>query len=270
MAAMSPATRLVTRAARQVLQPMGLGQKGRSRTWIDDHRWWLIVVEFQPSGFTQGTYLNVGVNWLWWAKAYLSFDYGSRVRWTTTTDPIRLADGDLHTTDFVAYRDERQFDHEVRAVCHVAAQRVVELRKNFTDLRSTARTLNEHATTDQSWPSYHAGVAAGLAGDTATAQRLLTSVAIGQATSSWQAELIAHARDLSELLGDRSAFVARITSIVVRARALLKLEPALPSPGIDDGHRDPLEQPLRELPAEDRRQHLQREGGKEVEVNTDF
>jgi hypothetical protein len=228
MGAMSPATRLVTRAAHQVLQPMGLGQKGRSRTWIDDHRWWLIVVEFQPSGFTQGTYLNVGVNWLWSAKANLSFDYGYRLRWTTTTDPIRLADGDLYTTDFVAYRDERQFDDEVRPVCQVAAQRVVELRQTFTDLHSTARTLNEDATTDQGWPSYHAGVAAGLVGDMATARQRLTSVSFGQATSPWQEELIAEARDLSELLGDHSAFVVRITRTVVQARALLKLEPAQP------------------------------------------
>jgi hypothetical protein len=67
MAAPSLATRLVIRAARQALQPMWLRQKGRSRTWLDDHGWWLTVVEFQPSGFDHGTYLNVGVNWLWWA-----------------------------------------------------------------------------------------------------------------------------------------------------------------------------------------------------------
>jgi hypothetical protein len=228
MAATSPATRLVTRAARQVLQPIGLRQKGRSRTWIGDHGWWLIVVEFQPSGFTQGTYLNVGVNWLWCAKAYLSFDYGNRVRWTTTTDPIRLVHGDRHTTDFVAYRDEHQFDEAVRAVCQVAAQRVAELRELLMDMRSTARALNVHATTDdQGWPSYHAGVAAGLAGDAATARSRLTHVAAGQPTSPWQEELIRQARDLSELLDDHPAFLDRITSTVVQARALLKLEPAL-------------------------------------------
>jgi hypothetical protein len=38
-------------------------------------------------------------------------------------------------------------------------------------------------------------------------------------------------------------------------------------PGRDDGDRDPLEESLRELAAEDRRQHLVGEGAEEVEVN---
>lgn len=226
MTATSPATRLATHAARQVLQPMGLKQKGRSRTWIDDHGWWLIVAEFQPSGFSQGTYLNVGVNWLWWAKKHLSFDYGNRVRWTTTMDPIQLTDGDRHTNDFVAYQDEHQFDDAVRAVCHVAARRVAELRDLFTDVPSTAQALNAHATTDQGWPSYHAGVAAGLSGDAATARSRLLHVAHGPPTSPWQEELVRDARDLSELLDDHPAFVERVTNTVVQARALLRLEPA--------------------------------------------
>ena len=226
MAATSPATRLVTRAAREVLRPMGLVQKGRSRTWIDDHYWWLIVAEFQPSGFSQGTYLNVGVNWLWRAKPHLSFDYGYRVRWTTT-DPIRIAEGDRHTTDFVAYQDERQFDDAVRALCQVAGQRVGELRELFRDMRSTAEELNVHVTADGGWSSYHAGIAAGLAGDTAAAHHQLTSVAAAEPTTSWQKDQIHQARELSELLDDHPTFLARITSTVVTARALLKLEPVV-------------------------------------------
>src|SRR6202000_1719294 len=38
--------------------PLGLERRGRSRTWIDDQRWYAIVVEFQPSGFSKGSYLN--------------------------------------------------------------------------------------------------------------------------------------------------------------------------------------------------------------------
>src|SRR5690242_5082457 len=36
----SEATKAVGRAAREVLRPLGLVQKGRSRTWLDDHGWW--------------------------------------------------------------------------------------------------------------------------------------------------------------------------------------------------------------------------------------
>jgi hypothetical protein len=42
-----------------VLTPLGLTQRGRSRLWLDDHGWWLIVVEFQPSAWSRGSHLNV-------------------------------------------------------------------------------------------------------------------------------------------------------------------------------------------------------------------
>ena len=53
-------TKIITQAAREILRPKGLVQIGRSRLWTDDHGWWLINVEFQPSGVSKGSYLNVG------------------------------------------------------------------------------------------------------------------------------------------------------------------------------------------------------------------
>ena len=65
-------------------------QKGRSRTWLDDQGWWVGVVEFQPSAWDRGSYLNVGACWLWEEKDYLSFDVGGRVagfqRFTETAE----------------------------------------------------------------------------------------------------------------------------------------------------------------------------------------
>lgn len=57
--------KLIIKAAREILKPMGLFQKGSSRIWIDDNNWFLIVVEFQPSAWSQGAYLNVDVSFLW-------------------------------------------------------------------------------------------------------------------------------------------------------------------------------------------------------------
>ena len=71
--------KIINQAARKVLKPCGLFQKGQSRTWIDDNGWFLIVVEFQPSAWDKGSYLNVAINYLWSEKDYLSFDYGHRV-----------------------------------------------------------------------------------------------------------------------------------------------------------------------------------------------
>lgn len=53
--------RVINAEAWRLLKPFGLTRKGRSRVWLDDHGWWLIQVEFQPSSWSKGSYLNVGV-----------------------------------------------------------------------------------------------------------------------------------------------------------------------------------------------------------------
>jgi len=60
-----PHGRVIADAARLALSPLGLARKGRSRTWLDDQSWWLGVVEFKPASRHPGTYLNVGLRFLW-------------------------------------------------------------------------------------------------------------------------------------------------------------------------------------------------------------
>ena len=54
--------RVIDAEARQALKPLGLYRKGKSRVWYDDHGWWLIQVEFQPSAWSRGCHLNVGIS----------------------------------------------------------------------------------------------------------------------------------------------------------------------------------------------------------------
>ena len=74
-----PHSRLLTEAARRHLRPLGVTQKARSRTWLDDRGWFVANVEFQPSGWSKGSYLNVGAHFLWTWNGFLSFDLGSRI-----------------------------------------------------------------------------------------------------------------------------------------------------------------------------------------------
>jgi len=74
--------KIIKKAATEILAPLGLFQKGKSRCWIDDNGWYLTNVEFQPSAWSKGAYLNVGVSFLWGKTdtldETLSFDVGYR------------------------------------------------------------------------------------------------------------------------------------------------------------------------------------------------
>jgi hypothetical protein len=83
---------LIASAAKARLSPLGFVRKGRSRLWLKDNVWWLSAVEFQPSAWSKGTYLNVAATWLWHEKEYLAFDECQRVEgFAEYTDPETFA-----------------------------------------------------------------------------------------------------------------------------------------------------------------------------------
>ena len=70
--------KLIAEVAKQTLLPAGLKRKGKSRLYYDDNGWWCTIVEFQPSGFSKGSYLNVGICWLLYEQDYWSFNVGTQ------------------------------------------------------------------------------------------------------------------------------------------------------------------------------------------------
>ena len=59
---------------REQLLSLEMFQKGRSRVFLDDNGYYLTVVEFQPSAWGKGSYLNVGLHFLWNTWEHISFD----------------------------------------------------------------------------------------------------------------------------------------------------------------------------------------------------
>jgi hypothetical protein len=114
-------SRLIANAARDVLGTQGFLRKGRSRLWFADYRWWLILVEFQPSGWSRGSYLNVGAKWLWSPFSSWSFDFAF--------SPAARVNG------FVEYQSEDQFRTASRELANTAAREALRLREAFPDTR---------------------------------------------------------------------------------------------------------------------------------------
>ncbi len=159
----TPHDKLIATAAKELLGPLGFQRKGRSRVWLADHGWWLTVVEFQPSGWTKGSYLNVAAHWLWLERVCLSFDYGGRIE------------------PFSEYTSDAQFRSEAAGMAQVAAEEAKRLHLVFHSVEAAATTLaaRESNLADQgkgSWSTYHAGMAMGLSGRLDDAAILFRSI----------------------------------------------------------------------------------------------
>ncbi len=140
--------KIINQAVRSVLKKYGLFQKGQSRTWIDDNGWFLIIIEFQPSNWDKGTYLNVGINYLWAEKDYLSFDYGSR------------------EGEFVSYNDNpEEFYNSVVKLAEYAMTKVFEYRK-FKDINyAKEKILLRNGYASSSFELYNRLMICGLSKD---------------------------------------------------------------------------------------------------------
>jgi tetratricopeptide (TPR) repeat protein len=205
-----PHNRLVTQAAKEVLAPLGLTQKGRSRVWLDDHAWWLGVVEFQPSSWSRGTYLNVGAMWLWRRDDdYVYFTLGDRV-----DEPFR------------EYEDEEQFLEAAREVARRAASEVERLRGRIRDYGDVAKAFEKEARKHGSWAAWDAAVALTLAGKPDKASELFGRAARSDPDVDWWQPVRRDAARFADLvLRDPGAVRAEVYEWIGRYREALKLPP---------------------------------------------
>lgn len=192
-----PADKLIADAAKTALAPLGLVFKGRSRTWIDDHGWWLINVEFQPSSYATGCYLNVGTQHLWVTRGYLCLDEMERP---------------LGGSTFVTFTgDEDAFVTAMRGVAATAAEAVEERRRRHGEGRDALIALTYGP------DDLDAGIAATLLGD-ADRARVRFNGQIHPAYQAWADEYSAM---------DAEAARARASQVIAAERAALRL-PDLP------------------------------------------
>jgi hypothetical protein len=204
--------RIIAAAAKAALLPLGCHRHGRSRVWIADQGFWIIVIEFQPSGFAKGSYLNVGAMWLWYVKDHWTFDYGNRV------------------ADFEAFQSAVQFTPLAESLAARAAQEVQALRQKFSSLSDVAGHLTAHVADPEQpqwWPTYHAAVAAGIAGDVTTSKQLFRRIEECSAACDWQRKLQSDSSVLAEQLDRATKFHASVLAVVEQSRALLGLPPNL-------------------------------------------
>ena len=207
--------KIISDAAKSTLGPLIFRCKGRSRTWLADHGWWLGVVEFQPSGWSKGSYLNVAAHWLWSEGGYVSFDFGGRVQ------------------GHIEYLSDAQFKPAASALAEKAAHEAQRLTQMFRSLEAAANVVLKEERTGRhgrgGWMAYHAGVIASLVGRTASATEMFDRVLNGP--DPFGSDLYVAAKRMAHLAADTALFKCRVASLIDRQRDALKL-PALDQPSL--------------------------------------
>jgi hypothetical protein len=198
---------LLTSAAKRILMPSGLFQKGRSRTWLGDQAWWMVVVEFQPSDWSRGSYLNVGCMWLWNMKENLSFDVGYRV------------------DRFLPFENEEQFGPVAEKLALAALEKVGEYRRLFRSVHDVSNYYFEN-TPSSFWPCFDAAIAHSLAGRPEASTRVLANcLEDTHDDPTWLKEARSEARSLVASVGDVHRIRDIISGRVMNTRAQHHLPP---------------------------------------------
>lgn len=185
--------------------------------WLDDQGWWAGVVEFQPSAWSRGSYLNVGAMWLWREDAdHVRFDVGHRVQ----------------DVGFVEYESDAQFAPAAHHLATVAAEQISVLRARFPDIHAAARYLRANSG-NGGWPAFNAGVALAVAGDAGEATRMWTSLEAGDQAPPWWRAAVERAHQMAAQLAEPDGEVAlrqRVADAIRACRAQLKLDPDVSLP----------------------------------------
>ena len=201
--------RIIATAAKSVLGPMGCEQKGRSRLWLDDHGWWVGIVEFQPSARSKGSYLNVGASWLWTQHDYWSFDDGA----TPSGSRVEA---------FHKYQSPEKFGSIAASLAETAKAELTRLRERHRSIEATAGYLCGRAASNV-WDHFHAAVAAALVGDTRMSRTRFRAVASERLEFPWVTQLRRQAVQLEELIDEPAQYREAVTDLVGRTRDLRKL-----------------------------------------------
>jgi hypothetical protein len=128
MATQNEHGRLIATAAKAALAPIGCVRRAQSRVWLSDQRYWAIMIEFQPSGFSKGSYLSVGASWLWYDRGNggLAFNVGNRVE----------------DAGFIQFENAEQFRPLIEKMAARAVAEVLALRAKFPSIDAISRFLN--------------------------------------------------------------------------------------------------------------------------------
>jgi len=196
--------KLLKKIAKERLKPCGIFQHGQSRTFLYDKGWFTIVIEFQSSSYSKGTYLNIGVDFNFYPRDYFAFGYGYR------------------ETGFIEFRDEEQFAKLVNDLCELAIKRVEELNLKFIDIWTALKTADKEKEKDI-WRIYEVAVLNALTSNFDKAIKLLKQVSKTKCEHDWEIERKEMVDKLLGWIQESPKSLDKIKNVISETRQLKKL-----------------------------------------------
>lgn len=123
-------SKIIREICNEDLIPLGVFQKGNSRLYLDDNGYFFTVIEFQPSSWTIGTYLNIGLTFLWNQSNALCFAFSRKPA--------------ARYGKFVEYKNEAQFKAELKKLVKIAKEEILFYRK-LRDLKFAMKWMFSYA-----------------------------------------------------------------------------------------------------------------------------
>jgi len=207
--------KVIAAAAKTHLSPIGMVRKGRSRTWLLDRYWWLGIVEFQPSSWARGTYLNVSLMWLWEPTDSLAFEVEPRRR-----------------GQFVEVGQD--FGTQAARLASEAGEAITGLVARFDTVAKVIEYLEPRAVKSGARKLGHLATAYGLLGDMNRARQTFEQAVVAREnewSGPWRA--LSYLLDARDAAAEQSTFRNWVYGTVTATRAALKLPAtgdALPGP----------------------------------------
>ena len=196
--------KVLKKIAKERLKPYGIFQQGQSRTFLYDKGWFTIVIEFQPSSYSKGTYLNIGVDFNFYPRDYFAFGYGYREK------------------GLDEYIDEEQFRKSVNDLCDLTIKRVQELDLKFQDIWTALKTA-EKEKGDDTWRLYEVAILNAMTSNFEKAKKQLNQVSNEKCEYNWEIQRKQLTDELINWTFDSPTFLENIKNLITQTRQLKKL-----------------------------------------------
>jgi len=140
---------IINKIADESLLPLSFKQLGNTRSWIRDQGAWLIVITFDSSSHEKGVSMDMGLNFLWNSKSYVSYDFS--------------ISGNPRTINFISYISDEQFEKDLG----MALEKVLPEIKKYIEIKDLPTLLKiiGNKEGNAGWLWFHRSVMEGLVGE---------------------------------------------------------------------------------------------------------